>query len=222
MLYLLPEGEIMAKNRRFTEILKDYSDKYDLATLSSPNDRANLEMLINNQVIVETIQAKLQELTADDPVDNIDMIQRLGSSLKDIIERNLQLERALALDRKTRTSDKSESIAEYIVNLKAAAQDFLERRLVRLYCPECKILLARFSIMHDHSRFTLKVNCNQCNKAVSAEREEKDIFFDIADSNWRKKHRYTVVNSKKSGSTAGDNDDDLVLSDDLSQESEDA
>jgi RNase P subunit RPR2 len=212
----------MAKNRRFTEILKDYSDKYDLATLSSPNDRANLEMLINNQVIVETIQAKLQELTADDPVDNIDMIQRLGSSLKDIIERNLQLERALALDRKTRTSDKSESIAEYIVNLKAAAQDFLERRLVRLYCPECKILLARFSIMHDHSRFTLKVNCNQCNKAVSAEREEKDIFFDIADSNWRKKHRYTVVNSKKSGSTAGDNDDDLVLSDDLSQESEDA
>jgi hypothetical protein len=211
----------MAKNRRFTEILKDYSDKYDLATLSSPNDRANLEMLINNQVIVETIQAKLQELTADDPVDNIDMIQRLGSSLKDIIERNLQLERALALDRKTRTSDKSESIAEYIVNLKAAAQDFLERRLVRLYCPEFKILLAR-SIMHDHSRFTLKVNCNQCNKAVSAEREEKDIFFDIADSNWRKKHRYTVVNSKKSGSTAGDNDDDLVLSDDLSQESEDA
>jgi hypothetical protein len=203
----------MTKNRRFSEILKDYSDKYDLATLSSPNDRANLEMLINNQVIVETIQAKLQELTADDPVENIDMIQRLGSSLKDIIERNLQLERALALDRKTRTSDKSESIAEYIVNLKAAAQDFLERRLVKLYCPECKILLARFSIMHDHSRFTLKVNCNQCNKAVSAEREEKDIFFDIADSAWRKKHRYTVVNSKKSGSTTADTDDDLVLSD---------
>jgi hypothetical protein len=212
----------MTKNRRFSEILKDYSDKYDLATLASPNDRANLEMLINNQVIVETIQAKLQELTADDPVDNIDMIQRLGSSLKDIIERNLQLERALALDRKTRTSDKSESIAEYIVNLKAAAQDFLERRLVRLYCPECKILLARFSIMHDHSRFTLKVNCNQCNRAVSAEREEKDIFFDIADATWRKKHRYTVVNSKKSGSTTGDDDDDLVLSDDFSQESEDA
>lgn len=203
----------MTKNRRFSEILKDYSDKYDLATLASPNDRANLEMLINNQVIVETIQAKLQELTADDPVENIDMIQRLGSSLKDIIERNLQLERALALDRKTRTSDKSESIAEYVVNLKAAAQDFLERRLVKLYCPECKILLARFSIMHDHSRFTLKVNCNQCNKAVSAEREEKDIFFDIADSSWRKKHRYTVVNSKKSGSTAADAEDDLVLSD---------
>lgn len=212
----------MTKNRRFSEILKDYSDKYDLATLSSPNDRANLEMLINNQVIVETIQAKLQELTADDPVENIDMIQRLGSSLKDIIERNLQLERALALDRKTRTSDKSESVAEYIVNLKAAAQDFLERRLVKLYCPECKILLGRFSIMHDHSRFSLKVNCNQCNKAVTAAREEKDIFFDIADSSWRKKHRYTVVNSKKSGSSADSEEDDLVLSDDFSQEGFDA
>jgi hypothetical protein len=76
--------------------------------------------------------------------------------------------------------------------------------------------------MHDHSRFTLKINCNQCNKAVSAEREEKDIFFDIADSSWRKKHRYTVINSKKSGSSADEQEDDLVLSDDFSQEAPDA
>ena len=48
-------------------------------------------MLINNQIIVESVQSKLQELTQDDPVENIDMIQRLSSSLKDIIERNLQL-----------------------------------------------------------------------------------------------------------------------------------
>jgi hypothetical protein len=91
MGYLSQIGGRMARNRRFDEILKDYSDKYDLATLSSPNDKANLEMLINNQIIVESVQAKLQELTQDDPVDNIDMIQRLSSSLKDIIERNLQL-----------------------------------------------------------------------------------------------------------------------------------
>lgn len=203
----------MARNRRFDEILKDYSDKYDLATLSSPNDKANLEMLINNQIIVESVQAKLQELTQDDPVDNIDMIQRLSSSLKDIIERNLQLERALALDRKTRNQNSSESVAEYIVSLKQTAQEFLEKRLVRLYCPNCKILLARFSVMHDHSAFTLKVNCNQCNKYVTAEREEKDIFFDIKDSGWRKKHRYSVKGSKTSGSDTSDIEDDVVLGD---------
>lgn len=210
----------MARNRRFDEILKDYSDKYDLATLSSPNDKANLEMLINNQIIVESVQAKLQELTQDDPVDNIDMIQRLSSSLKDIIERNLQLERALALDRKTRNQNSSESVAEYIVSLKQTAQEFLEKRLVKLYCPNCKILLARFSIVHDHSAFELKVNCNQCNKSVTAEREEKDIFFDIKDSGWRRKHKYTVKKSKSSGSAESDTEDDLVLGEESDEDVE--
>jgi hypothetical protein len=212
----------MAKNRRFDEILKDYSDKYDLATLSSPNDKANLEMLINNQIIVESVQSKLQELTQDDPVENIDMIQRLSSSLKDIIERNLQLERALALDRKTRNQNNSESIAEYLVNLKQTAQDFLERRLVKLYCPDCKILLSRFSIVHDHSFFDIRVNCNQCNKLVTASREEKDIFFDIKDASWRRKHRYTVKQSKAAESTESDIEDDLILGEDSEGEEDNA
>lgn len=212
----------MAKNRRFDEILKDYSDKYDLATLASPNDRANLEMLINNQIIVESVQKKLQELTDDDPVENIDMIQRLSSSLKDIIERNLQLERALALDRKTRNQNNSESIAEYLVNLKQTAQDFLERRLVKLYCPDCKILLSRFSIVHEHSLFELRVNCNQCNKLVLAAREEKDIFFDIKDAGWRRKHKYTVKQSKISENTESDVEDDLVLGEESGEDFNDA
>jgi len=204
----------MTKSRRFQEILADYADKYDLATLSSPNDRANLEMLINNQVIVESIQVKLQELTEDDPVENIDIIQRLGSSLKDIIERNLQLERALALDRKTRNSNSSESVAEYLVNLKQTALDFLEKRLTRVYCPDCKTLVARFSVVHDHSPFSMRVKCNQCEKDVTVEREERDIFFDIKDSAWRKKYRYKVAKPKRDESGGTELvEDDLLLSD---------
>jgi hypothetical protein len=203
----------MAKSRRFQEILDSYSDKYDLATLSSPNDRANLEMLINNQVIVESIQAKLQELTEDDPVENIDIIQRLGSSLKDIIERNLQLERALALDRKTRNTNTSESVAEYLVNLKQVALDFLEKRLLRVYCPDCKIMVARLSIVQEHSPFSLRVKCSQCEKDVIIEREEKDIFFDVADSAWRRKYQYKVQKAKKTESSIEEVEDDLLLVD---------
>lgn len=203
----------MAKNRRFDEILKDYSDKYDLATLSSPNDRANLEMLINNQVIVESIQSKLQEVAEDDPVANIELVQRLGSALKDMIERNLQLERALALDRKTRNSSQSESVADYIVNLKQIAQDFIERRLIKLYCPSCKILLMRFSSVHDHNPFSISVKCTQCNQDVIAAREEKDIFFDIKDSAWRKKHRYTVSLPKEAGTSMESSDEEEFIID---------
>lgn len=204
----------MTKSQRFSDILQEYSEKYDLATLSSPNDRANLEALINNQIIIESLQAKVQELIEDDPVSNIDIIQRLSTSLRDSIERNLQLERALALDRKTRNSSSAESVADYIVSLKQTAQEFLEKRLVKLYCPNCQILLARFSIMHEHSPFELRVKCNQCENDVISTREEKDIFFDIKDSAWRKKYKYTVKHSKEKVSIDVDVEDDIVLGED--------
>lgn len=204
----------MTKSQRFSDILQEYSEKYDLATLSSPNDKANLEALINNQIIIESLQAKVQELIEDDPVSNIDIIQRLSTSLRDSIERNLQLERALALDRKTRNSSSAESVADYIVSLKQTAQEFLEKRLVKVYCPNCQILLARFSIVHDHSPFELRVKCNQCENDVTSAREEKDIFFDIKDSAWRKKYKYTVKQSKEKVSIDADVEDDIVLGED--------
>lgn len=204
----------MTKSQRFSDILQEYSEKYDLATLSSPNDKANLEALINNQIIIESLQAKVQELIEDDPVSNIDIIQRLSTSLRDSIERNLQLERALALDRKTRNSSSAESVADYIVSLKQTAQEFLEKRLVKVYCPNCQILLARFSIVHDHSPFELRVKCNQCENDVTSAREEKDIFFDIKDSAWRKKYKYTVKQSKEKVTIDADVEDDIVLGED--------
>ena len=204
----------MTKSQRFSDILQEYSEKYDLATLSSPNDKANLEALINNQIIIESLQAKVQELIEDDPVSNIDIIQRLSTSLRDSIERNLQLERALALDRKTRNSSSAESVADYIVSLKQTAQEFLEKRLVKVYCPNCQILLARFSIVHDHSPFELRVKCNQCENDITSAREEKDIFFDIKDSAWRKKYKYTVKQSKEKVSIDADVEDDIVLGED--------
>lgn len=204
----------MTKSQRFSDILQEYSEKYDLATLSSPNDKANLEALINNQIIIESLQAKVQELIEDDPVSNIDIIQRLSTSLRDSIERNLQLERALALDRKTRNSSSAESVADYIVSLKQTAQEFLEKRLVKVYCPNCQVLLARFSIVHDHSPFELRVKCNQCENDVTSAREEKDIFFDIKDSAWRKKYKYTVKQSKEKVSIDADVEDDIVLGED--------
>lgn len=204
----------MTKSQRFSDILQEYSEKYDLATLSSPNDKANLEALINNQIIIESLQAKVQELIEDDPVSNIDIIQRLSTSLRDSIERNLQLERALALDRKTRNSSSAESVADYIVSLKQTAQEFLEKRLVKVYCPNCQILLARFSIVHDHSPFELRVKCNQCENDVTSAREEKDIFFDIKDSAWRKKYKYIVKQSKEKVTIDTDVEDDIVLGED--------
>jgi hypothetical protein len=173
----------MAKQTRFQEILADYSARYDLETLNSPNDRANLDVLINNQVIVERFQAELLSMTEDGALDNIESIQKIGNAMRDMIERNLQIERALALDRKTRKSEASDSIGSYITNLKLTAQNFLEKRLIKIYCPDCKVLVARFSPVMEHTAFHFETQCSQCNKRITATRkaESEGVFFDIKD-----------------------------------------
>jgi hypothetical protein len=185
----------MAKKSRFQEILEEYSLKYDLETLNSPNDRANLEMLINNQVLVERLQAELLQLTEESAIENIDNIKNISNAMRDLIERNLQIERALALDRKTRKSENSDSIASYITNLKVVAQNFLEKRLIKVYCPDCKVLVARFSPVMEHTAFHFECQCSQCNKRITMTRkaEAGGVLFDIKDYKWRKQYLYEVV-----------------------------
>jgi hypothetical protein len=185
----------MAKKTRFQEILAEYSDKYDLETLNSPNDRANLEMLINNQVVVERLQSEMLKMTEGSTLDNLDTIKNLGNAMRDLIERNLQIERALALDRKTRKSENTDSIATYLVTLKVTAQNFLEKRLIKIYCPECKVLVARFAPVMEHTAFHFECQCSQCSKRIIMTRkaETEGVFFDIKDYRWRKQYLYEVV-----------------------------
>ena len=189
----------MAKKTRFQEILADYSSKYDLETLNSPNDRANLDMLINNQVIVERFQAELLFMTENGALENIEAIQKIGNAMRDLIERNLQIERALALDRKTRKSENSDSVASYITNLKITAQNFLEKRLIKVFCPDCKVLVARFAPVMDHTAFHFETQCSQCNKRITMTRkaESEGVFFDIKDYKWRKQYLYEVQQPTK-------------------------
>jgi len=189
----------MAKKTRFQEILADYSSKYDLETLNSPNDRANLDMLINNQVIVERFQAELLYMTENGALENIEAIQKIGNAMRDLIERNLQIERALALDRKTRKSENSDSVASYITNLKVTAQNFLEKRLIKVFCPDCKVLVARFAPVMDHTAFHFETQCSQCSKRITMTRkaESEGVFFDIKDYKWRKQYLYEVQQPTK-------------------------
>lgn len=206
----------MAKKKRFDEILQEYGQKYDIETLDSPNDKANLTMLINNQVIIERLQAEMLAVTEVSAVDNIEEVKQIGNAMRDLIERNLQIERALALDRKTRKSENTDSLATYITDLKINAQNFLEKRLIKVYCPDCKILLARFSPVMDHTAFHFECQCSQCSKRITASRKaaSEGVLFDIKDYKWRKQYLYEVVQPETSeDKLIPETDEEVILSD---------
>lgn len=196
---------------RLSQKRKEYADKYDISDLTTGNDKDNLETLLRNSIIIETLQAKYQELAEGDIVANLGQITDLEKTLKSIIASNLALEKALGLDRAARKKEDSvDSPAEYVAQLKLHAKEFLEKRITKVFCPDCKVMIFRFSPVQDHTKFEIKCTCSQCKKVVRVHREEKDILFDLPakDREWRKKYPYAVELPKVTAVDEVDTEDD--------------
>lgn len=198
------------KNKRL-----EYAQKYDIDDLTSGNDRANLDALLRNEIILEDLQAALQEKVEEGAANNIAEIKKLNDGIRDLINTNLSLERALGIDRAARKKEvNDQSPAEYIKSLKQQAKEFLEQRLIKVYCEECKVLVMRFLPVHEHTKFKVECKCSQCGKMIRVHREDKDIFFDLPakDREWRRKYPAEIVQAKINTTTDDiDSEDDEVI-----------
>lgn len=193
--------------------MREFEDTYDISTLNNANDKANLESLIRNRILIEKIDKEIGKLTdSDDVISAVANIKRLSDVKTDLVDKSLQLERQLGIDRKSRKKDNETSAAEYIIHIKQAAQEFLEKRLVKVFCPKCKILVFRFSPAYNHTEFRIGAQCPQCNKFVTAHRKERDVFYDLEsrDVAWRKRYPIEVIAPKENKET--------IISTDLSSE----
>lgn len=202
---------------RTKQVRKQFEEDYDLSTLNNSNDRLNLDTLIRNIVLIERMDEEIDNLMARNDIANqVATIDKLARTKDGLQTQNLTLERQLGIDRKSRKKDSDTSPAEYIIQLKQHAKEFLEKRLTRVLCPDCKILVMRFSSAYDHTEFDIAAQCPQCNKFVTAKRKERDVFFDLSprDKQWRKRYPIEII-QKKAQKKESDNvyDDDFVLDD---------
>jgi len=211
--------------QRFDALMHEYEEAYDLSTLNSANDKTNLEMLVRNAVIAKQLQDDISELAEIDAGSNITEIKKLSDAVKDLMDRNMQLERQLGIDRKSRKRDNDSTTGEYILMLKDAAQAFLEKRLVKVYCSDCKVMVGRIAPVHDHTAYSAFFQCSQCQKAAVVTREQKDVFFDLLedDQEWRRKYPVEIRQAKQKKATPNKasfdeepdaNEAELVIEDD--------
>lgn len=192
----------------------EYSKKYDIDDLTSGNDKANLEALLRNEIIIEDLQEALQTKVEEGAATNIAEIKKLNDGIRDLITTNLSLEKALGIDRTARKKEvNDQSPAEYIKALKQQAKEFLEQRLVKVYCEECKVMVMRFFPVHEHTKFEIKAQCSQCKKQIKVHRDEKGIFFDLPknDRAWREKYPIEIVQPKVVAEDSIDTEEDEVF-----------
>jgi hypothetical protein len=175
----------------------DYAKAFRIEELNDANDKSNLDMMLKTEIMVDDIQERIKELMEEDAVGNVSAVKKLSDLLKDARDTVLAIQRTLAIDRKTRRSEETASVADYIRDLKKHASEFMAQRIVRVYCPDCNVMVGRIYPVHDHTAFNVSFQCDQCNKFIRARREEKDIFFDVRDSDWRRKYKAQVIQPKK-------------------------
>lgn len=206
--------------------LDEYGRHFNIAELNDANDKSLLNIMIKTELMIDDLQEQIQALMSEDAVSNAGNIKKLADLLRDATGTITNLQRTLSIDRKSRKTDDATSFAEYVRQLKANASEFVERRLIKIYCPNCKVLVGRFSPVHKHTAFTVSVQCSQCGKAARARRDERDIFFDVRDSEWRRKHRAEIIQPKMgntiseelSDETQTSSDDNVIIFADLGAE----
>ena len=203
--------------KKFKEILEDYRAKYNVDALDSPNDVANLNSMIRNQILIEQLQAQLDILVTNtngekylDPTH----VKKMLDSIVALSETNIALERTLGIDRKTRKQEASESVADYLTTLRIRAKEWLdnEDRLRRVMCKSCNIMIGRISGVYDTTAYEAGFQCPQCSKYTVIRRKERDVFFDIKDADWRRKYPIEIEHPKRVKSpTLAHIEDDITI-----------
>jgi hypothetical protein len=208
-------GNKRTVNKAFNEIMNHYKEQYDVENLEHPNDLANLETMIRNQLLIEQLQDRLDDLinvTTIDPVE----IKKILDSIVALSQTNVQYERTLGIDRKTRKMQQAESIVDYIAKLKQLAREFIdnERRLTKVMCKSCNIMVGRISGVYDTTEYGAAFQCPQCKKHITITRKERDVFFDVKNPDWRRKNMMEVLQPRRNKAAAiVDTDDEIMIGD---------
>jgi hypothetical protein len=198
---------------KFDRVLAEYRQKYNVDSLDSPNDIANLHTMIRNQIIIEKLQLQMNDLTDQDTIDPV-AVKKILDSLVALSESNVVYERTLGIDRKSRKQESAESTADYIAGLKARAKEWLdnEERLTKVHCKPCGIMVGRISGVYETTAYEGSFQCPQCKKNIIIKRQERDVFYDVKDANWRRKYPIEIEQAKRtSAPTFDDIEDEMTI-----------
>lgn len=207
----------LSYDERFQQKLEDYKKNYNVESLNESNDRTLLHILIRTELMLEGLQSKVTEIMeGEDLLNQATELKKLSDLIRDATENVTKIQRTLAIDRKTRKTEETDSVAEFVRALKRNAKNFVDQRMTRVYCPDCKVSVFRFSPVHDHTSYRVEAECSQCGKIIRAHRKERDIWFDVKDAGWRKKYPAEIVQASGKGGFSSEDftvgiQDDVII-----------
>ena len=166
---------------RIDEMMIKFAEDYDLTDMNI-NDTIALKQIARMSIELDELQKMLTKARIDNELTRVQAIDRV---IKNIVSNISTLQMDLNISRRSRQSDKGETLHEYLPAILKKAKSFLKERLAYVYCPECKMLVvnAWFTEWDDNN-----VLCLTC------PREECRFQFEVTSKSLARKRNKNIDN----------------------------
>jgi hypothetical protein len=149
--------------KRVKEKLDELAVDYDMEDMKI-NDMGQLRSLALAQIQLDDLEQvafETRQHTDSTSVQILEKINRILSGLRDDISK---ISADLQLTRKIRKQSRESSIIDSINDLRSKARKFYRERMLYVFCPECKMLLATLWLNYSSEEYNkLQLKCGRCN-----------------------------------------------------------
>jgi len=148
-------------DERVKDIFASFKEDYDLSDMTA-NDKLALTEIARIFTLLDDMEKALKEELNEGETNWIrfEKINKIAATLRDDVSK---LQRDLSITRKSRQDSEGQSVTDFIIDLKARAKSFLSDRLCEVYCPKCKMLLAKVWFLYKDSDNNLTLTCGREN-----------------------------------------------------------
>jgi hypothetical protein len=149
---------------RIEEKLTALAEDYDMSDMKI-NDRLQLRAMAQAEIQLEDLEQAVYMIRQDITKDNVIVIEKLNNVMAKLRSDISSISDDLQLTRHIRKQSKEANVIRHLEDLKAKAMKFYKERMLYIFCPECKMLLATTWLMYPEMNNKLKLSCDHCGHA---------------------------------------------------------
>lgn len=141
---------------RIEETIASFEEDYDLSNMTA-NDRLALIELARIFVMLDQVQRRLNKLE-DLELEEFEKLNKIISVMRSDASK---LQKDLNITRQARQDSGSQSVVDFIEDLKKRAKVFIQDRLASIYCPECGMLIAKAWFLYPEADNRIHLECRR-------------------------------------------------------------
>lgn len=140
--------------------MEEFKSDYDLSDMKI-NDKIVLRNLIQAIISLEDFEKLYIQLRGEVSDSNILLLDRVSGIMNKLRKDISDMQNDLKLTRKVRKESREDNFIDWLDDIKDRAQQFYKDKMLYIFCPECKMLLATVWLLYPDADNSLQLKCQR-------------------------------------------------------------